>query len=335
MGDLEAGLPDELRVTFLDVGHGNCTVISGAGGVVLVDAGAGAAVLEFLLSRRITELTAVVISHADQDHVGGLVALLASQEVSIGTVYINSDALKETQSWLNLAYELDEVRREGALEVKIGVVEGDSIPTGLDGVELTAVAPRLRIAQMGAGSVDKNGRRLSTNAMSAVLKLVVDGTTIALLPGDLDWTGFTHLRDADQDLRAEILVAPHHGGLGGTESETASLIEEMCLAVNPKEVLISNGRGRHNNPRPAVVKVIRETVPAARVACTQLSESCLARVSGTPFQPGSTYSAGAERGACCAGTIEFRRGDGIGAPRDTSVHDAFVDQFQTSALCRQ
>lgn len=334
MSDLDEGVSDGLRIAVVDVGHGNCTVVSEAGVAVLIDAGSGAAVLEFLRSEGITHLEAVVISHADQDHVGGLIALLGSKSVDIANIYINSDALKGTSAWSNLAYELDEVQRRGGPKVKIGVVEGDTIPTRIDGVELNAVAPRHRLAQTGAGTVDQDKRRVTTNTMSAVLKVVVDGVPVALLPGDLDWTGFCHLKDTQQDLAAEILVVPHHGGSGGTAAETASLIEELCAAVNPREILISNGRGRHRNPRPAVIKVVRDTLRAAHIACTQLSEVCLARIVDARPRSGGPFSAGVERSACCAGTVEFRRGDGIGARRNTSDHDAFVDLFAITALCR-
>ena len=41
-------------------------------GVVIVDTGPGSALLEYLVGRGITEVEAVILSHADQDHIGGL-----------------------------------------------------------------------------------------------------------------------------------------------------------------------------------------------------------------------------------------------------------------------
>jgi competence protein ComEC len=74
-----------LRVSILDVGQGDAIVIEGPhGGAVLVDAGAGGpyrldagerVVAPFLWNRGVLRLTAAVVTHADTDHAGGMVAV--------------------------------------------------------------------------------------------------------------------------------------------------------------------------------------------------------------------------------------------------------------------
>jgi competence protein ComEC len=74
-----------LHVTVLDVGQGDAIVVEGPDGrVVLVDAGGGGpyrldagerVVAPFLWNRGILRLAAVVITHADIDHAGGMTAL--------------------------------------------------------------------------------------------------------------------------------------------------------------------------------------------------------------------------------------------------------------------
>jgi len=74
-----------LRVTVLDVGQGDAIVIEGPDGqALLVDAGAGGpyrldagerVVAPFLWNRGVLRLQAVVVTHADADHAGGIPAI--------------------------------------------------------------------------------------------------------------------------------------------------------------------------------------------------------------------------------------------------------------------
>jgi competence protein ComEC len=74
-----------LRVSVLDVGQGDAIVIEGPDGrAVLVDAGAGGpyrldagerVVAPFLWNRGVLRLAAIVVTHADVDHAGGMAAI--------------------------------------------------------------------------------------------------------------------------------------------------------------------------------------------------------------------------------------------------------------------
>ena len=68
------GLDNSLAV--LDVGHGNSAVLCDQGVVVVIDTGPGSSLLEYLSERSITHINTVLLSHADQDHIGGLVGVL-------------------------------------------------------------------------------------------------------------------------------------------------------------------------------------------------------------------------------------------------------------------
>ncbi|MBK1694770.1 DNA internalization-related competence protein ComEC/Rec2 [Chromatium weissei] len=74
----------ELWFTLLDVGQGLAAVMQTAEGTLVFDTGSGSAdgfnagsavIAPFLLAQGITRVERVVISHADQDHAGGLVGL--------------------------------------------------------------------------------------------------------------------------------------------------------------------------------------------------------------------------------------------------------------------
>ncbi len=57
-------------LTVLDVGHGNATVLIDTAGVVVIDAGKGGIILDFLKRLGIRQVDILLISHADDDHVG-------------------------------------------------------------------------------------------------------------------------------------------------------------------------------------------------------------------------------------------------------------------------
>src|SRR2546429_6964842 len=88
-----ARLPsDELRCTFLAVGHGGCTVLETPDGrTLLYDAGALAGpdvtrrqIAPFLWHRGVRRVDEVLLSHADLDHFNGLPGLL--ERFAVGQV---------------------------------------------------------------------------------------------------------------------------------------------------------------------------------------------------------------------------------------------------------
>lgn len=322
------------RIDVLDVGHGNSTVVSSNNQHLIVDAGPGPHLLEYLRSEGIAEIDTVVLSHADSDHIRGLVALLGAR-IKINRVLLNSDSIKRSQIWLTLVYDLDCLLGEGTVVEVRTLNAGEDVAGSLDGVRAEVLAPRLRLQLLGPGAVDADGQQITSNSVSAVVRVLVNDHPVALLPGDIDAVGFSHLTSSTHDLAADYLVLPHHGGLGGNAAETATLTEQLCRAVGPKEVFVSNARGGVGNPRPEVIRIARETLPGVKVACTQLSEACSPNTLRESGDLLIAYSGGASRERCCAGTIRLESGGAGGVNRDPGPHDAFVDRFASTALCRQ
>lgn len=79
-----------MRIAFLDVGHGSAVVLSDGAEAVLLDAPPTPVVLEYLRSAGVQRLRHIVVSHADRDHLGGLVGLLHSGLV-VDKVWIADD----------------------------------------------------------------------------------------------------------------------------------------------------------------------------------------------------------------------------------------------------
>jgi competence protein ComEC len=320
-------------IDILDVGHGSCVVISNGTSTILIDAGPGSPILEYMREQNIFEIETAVISHADQDHIGGLIAIIDSG-IPVHNIYCNGDAEKSSKMWKALVYSLDDLKRRGVTAVLFEAVEGADFKSPFEQIEIEIIAPRYRLSRLGAGSTDKAGLAISTNSVSVVVRVLVDGRPLLLLPGDLDYVGFSHLADSGVDIQADYLVLPHHGGMLGTRSATATMVKALCTSVSPKQIYVSNGRTRFDNPQPGVVGAIREELPTVQIACTQLSRRCAPEevVSRNDIP---IYSAGAARGLCCAGSLRLTSSDGITDEKDLSEHAAFVDSHAPTALCRR
>lgn len=327
-------MPLRRHLCFLDVGHGNSTVlIAGEERVVVVDVGRQSAFSEFLLQQGISHIDSIYLSHADADHIGALTGVIATQQVSIGRVFLNSDASKDTKCWDDLAYVLDRADQAGSLEASVGLVAGwtEELPGD---VCLRVLGPSVYLATKGVGGTHRSGRRIQTNSISAVISIAVAGATLALLPGDLDGVGFDDLLDNGIDIRAPVLAYPHHGGRLGRSTELGSHARTLLRAVNPEFVVFSIGRVQYANPNPETVHAIRETAPDARIVCTQLSEHC---AKDLPDQPATHLSPVFARGraakACCGGTVVVPLDDLAAVLPSTACHGKFISAHAPTALC--
>ena len=297
------------HLCFLDVGHGNSTVLlAGDESVVVVDVGRQSALSEFLREQGIKHINSVYLSHADADHIGGLTGILATKEVSIDHVFLNSDALRDTKIWNDLLYELDRAREAGSLEPVIGLVAGRTEELAGE-VRLQVLGPSVYLAGRGAGSTDRQGEMIQTNSISAVISISVAGATLALLPADLDGVGLRDLLRHDADIRASILVFPHHGAGAGGSTDSVSYARTLLNAVNPELVVFSIGRGLYSTPNPEILRAVREVAPDARIVCTQLSEHCAKEL---PDEPATHLSQAFARGRERNALLRWHGRDSLG-----------------------
>jgi competence protein ComEC len=190
-------VPDGLRMTFLAVGHGGCTVIETPDGRVLIyDAGALGGpdvtrrqIAPFLWYRGIRRIDEVLLSHADLDHFNGLPSLL--DRFPVGQVTMTpSFADKNTPGVRETLAALD---RAG---VRTRIVKaGDRLTSGEVTLDVLHPPP---VGPVG-----------NENARSMVLLVQHAGHSI-LLTGDLESPGLD--RVLSQPFRpVDVLMAPHHG----------------------------------------------------------------------------------------------------------------------------
>jgi competence protein ComEC len=228
----DALVPDErdLAVTFLDVGQGDAILIeTPSGRRVLVDGGPSPDVLQRELARqlpaRARRIDLVVLTHAQTDHVAGLVGL--GQRYAVGAYLVgNSQGLSAAY----VAWAQDAIR-EGSAISPTGA--GRRLDLG-DGIRLEVLAP---------ASPRLEGTRDDVNNNSVVLRLV-HGRVSFLLTGDLAAAGEQALLDSGQDLRSTVLKLGHHGSDGSSSAE-------FLRSVSPHLAVVSVGHGNpYGHPSP-------------------------------------------------------------------------------------
>ncbi len=215
----------EMWFTLLDVGQGLSAVVRTREHTLIFDTGprfsaafdtGEAVVAPYLRTQNIRDIDMLVISHSDNDHRGGAESVLR--------------ALK--------------VRRVLSSEPEPDLpIAADVCLRGMhwrwDDVEFEIVHP----------TTEPLGK---LNNRSCVLRVRSRYGSV-LLPGDIEKRGEKYLLTQQEELSANVLVAPHHG------SKTSSH-EAFIEAVYPTHVVFPVGyRNRFHHPHPTVVDRYKES----------------------------------------------------------------------------
>jgi competence protein ComEC len=148
----------------------------------------------------------------------------------------------------------------------------------------------------------------------------------------MDEVGLDEAIEAEAGLKADILVFPHHGGLPGA-ADAEEFTEKLLNAVRPNTVVFSNGRGRHDNPRPAIVDAVRNR--GCTVACTQLSERCQSKPVDARDYLEPLRASGRKMGASCAGSMTLELQPRGHRPSEFAArHQSFISERVASPMCR-
>lgn len=324
----------------LDVGHGNCAIAAGDGWTVMVDAAPSTAVLEAVEHLELKKLDVVAISHRDADHARGLNPLLASPGLEIGTVYISADAAKDPAApdTAMLLAALADAKKSGRCSVSKDL--DSALPTGAlsgGGVEVDVLGPTFGTGMTGPRGVNVQGRPITSNSASAVLRITLaDGVRI-LLPGDIDDVALGELQAEGADLTADVLVFPHHGSLSSVADES-KFAQAVMEAVCPHTVLFSVGRGKRQRPTEDVLSGVFAVNPEVYIACTQLSTGCLGVDEELPGLAELGHmslvpSAGAKNCRICAGTMTIQSA-GLADPTQ-DAHQGFLETISQSPMCHR
>lgn len=316
---------DELEVTILDVGHGNSALVRDGSRCVVIDAEPGTKIAAELERVQCEQIEHLILSHSDSDHAGGGPVLLLDTSRTIGTVWFNADSRKNTKIWERLRRAVDTRFRKGGLggQQNIHTSTGTRISCGRARMEVCH--PSADMALTGPKRSTKFGD-LTSNTVSVVIRVHLDGQPVALLAADIDGIALEHIQDNDRELSAPVLVFPHHGGKPGKHAPY-DFAKALTNLVRPELVIFSiRGGSRPANPQPDIVRGVRHAMPQAHIACTQMSAHCRA-----PGSPGSR-----DRDQCCAGTLTIRlTADGLTYTPSLPEHRQFISLRVPAPLCRK
>jgi len=235
------GAQPTLDLVFFDVGQGGAVLLTTpAGRHVLVDTGPGSArsaaaqyaVLPYLQRRGIDRLDAAVVTHPDEDHLGGLPTLL--REIKVDRV-VQNGRRADTELF-------SDVRRL----VSQNEVDWETVARG----DLLRVDPALRVRVIWPPpSVE--GRGDERNNASLVLR-VTYGATSVLLPGDVEMSAERALvRRSKGQLRSHLVMIPHHGSL---TSSSPPFVSAVTDSVARGHAVVSVGReAQYGMPSQAVL----------------------------------------------------------------------------------
>jgi competence protein ComEC len=221
----------DLTIAVLDVGMGTSVVVQTRHHSLVYDFGPGNrqgyslgkwVVLPYLRHQGIDTVDRVVISHSDQDHMGGLYGI--QEQLNHGQVY--SGTPHEVSQRLP---QLDPVMDCHA-----------QTPWMWDGVTFEFLSAGVHAS-------------MSRNNRSCVLRIKLGDEQI-LVSGDIEAEQEYNLLALDEGrLSAHTLIAPHHGSL-------TSSSESFIQAVNANNVIFTSGYlNRWAFPRPEILQRYLET----------------------------------------------------------------------------
>lgn len=331
------------ELIILDVGHGNCAIIKHGTEAIVVDAPGKPIVARALDELGITSISALLISHADSDHLSGAIPLLLSPERPVKQVYVNPDN-RESKIWRDFRIAVKEARsrtQESRTVVYTALNIEQPQQLTLENTTLRILHPTPEMCLATTGGKDIDGHRINANNMSAAVMIEHNGKGVCLLAADTDKHSLEVMTEGKMDMTASILVFPHHGGHAGTNIDNRTFAKELVSKVNPSLVVFSLGRGSHGTPRPDIITGVREGLANAQpyIACTQLSKNCHSgKPKGSDTRRLSKTSDGYQKDSCCAGTLVVPLQDNGIAELLSSLnehHEAFIVNDVPNSLCRK
>ena len=219
-----------LEVHYLDVGQADCILLQCDGANMLIDGGNvedSDLVVAYLLEQKVTALDYVVNTHAHEDHVGGLPAVLAVMETKNVWCPVKVYGSKCFDDFVRYADQqyLELVCPEPGTKISLG------------GASVTVLGP-----------VKDN---YDTNNSSIVLR-VDYGATSFLFTGDAETQAENDILEAGYDVSSTVLKAGHHG------SETSSGYKWL-REVGAEYVVISVGEGNsYDHPHEIILSRLRD-----------------------------------------------------------------------------
>lgn len=209
----EKGL--ELEVYFFAAGNADAILLTTEKSAVLIDCGKkgfGQTILEELNARGITRIDYLIITHFDQDHVGGAAKVINS--IPIGCV-VQNDRPGNSEAYEKYLRALDKAKVEP-------FTVNDSLTFVLDDVSFTVDPPQ------------KDSYKHDNSNNSSLIVTVSCGEKTLLFMGDVQTERLKEFIST-KAIDCDLLKLPHHGG---ADME----MEELITATMPEYAVICCSR---------------------------------------------------------------------------------------------
>ena len=201
-------LEENLKVYFIDVGEADSTLINSNNHFMLIDAGNnedGEKLVKYLKSLGVSKLDYVILTHAHEDHVGGMDNIIRSFD--IGSFYMPDVAFTST----TFKETINELENKG-LKYKVPSI-GDTISLGESKVKFLYV----------------NDNEEDINSNSIVSKLTYKNTSF-LFTGDTTWEVEDILKS--EDIKSNVLKASHHGSNDGANYQFLKALKSEVVVIS-------------------------------------------------------------------------------------------------------
>ena len=241
----------DLTVHFLDVGQGDSAIIICDGEAMIIDGGLpGQSSKIFSILKKnlnISKLEYVVVTHPDNDHIGGLPAAL--QQTNVQYVYspvkeYDSDRFNDLLKYakkFKVPYDQERVYLGDATVTFYNSGRAKKNIIRNVGDKILSVFRR-----------DEPEENPENNDMSLVVRIVYKDVSF-LFTGDIEAAAEQRLLiDSKVELKADVLKVAHHGSRG---SNTYDFLEK----VNPTYAIISCGKNNtYKHPSAETLKAIKD-----------------------------------------------------------------------------
>lgn len=225
----------QMQVHFIDVGQGDCTLITCGGEAMLIDSGErddSDAVINYIKKLGVKSFKYIIVTHPHTDHMGEMPDILKAFK----TQYFIMPKVPDSMTPTIMRYEkmLKQVKAQG-----LSVTWSSDASYKLGSADVKTFTPKQQQEDL--------------NNYSTLVKVNCAGRSV-LITGDCEAAEENDIMSQKFDLKADILKVAHHGSYKGTTYE-------FLETVVPKYAVVCCGKDNdYGHPHDSTMKRLRKKV---------------------------------------------------------------------------